>query len=186
MSADNYDDMPITKVLKEWMVAKEWDDEIELSDNRRAARVLTSYDINNQSHRFFIDVDEDDQWFSVFMYSSFNVPITRITEMARTLNKINYAIQIVGRVACPDEDEPGPIQFRWTADLSNGSISKEQINYMVETPVGFFNFFGEVLASISLTKAPAEKLMAEFWEEKQKENTNDSDDDDDDDVPSEL
>jgi hypothetical protein len=184
MSADNYDDMPITKVLKEWMVAKEWDDEIQLSENRRSSRVSTTYNINNQSYRTFIDIDEDDQWFSVFMYSPFSVPISRISEMARALNKINYNNQKVGRIACPDEDEPGPVQFRWTTDLSNGSISKEQIDYMVETPVGFFNFFGEVLAAIALTKAPAESLMAEFWEEKGRENANDADDEDD--VPSEL
>lgn len=159
-----YDDMPLTKVLKQWMDLEEWADEIEVNEFRNSSRVSTDFAINGQVYKAFIEVFELDERLSVYLYSPFLVPPPRAQEMARVVNRINMRLGL-GRLGFDDDEDSNRIQFLATIDVEGGSLAVKQIGSMVGAAVGTFNPYGELLAAVALTKQSGDALWTSFLEE---------------------
>ena len=161
---DTYEDMPLTKSLKDWLTSKEWNDEIEIDEGRKASRVQTVVGIENQGHKLFLEVKEDTDRFSVYMYSPFNVSPAKMPEMARVLNRINIS-NALGRLACSDDDDANPVQFHSIVDVEGGALSVTQIDTMVSASIHAFERYGELLAAVALTKQSGNALWKSFLKE---------------------
>jgi len=156
--------MPLTAALKEWMDSEGWDDEIEVAEDRGFSRVATSFSINDQPHKTFLEVNEKIERFSVYIYSPVNVPPARMPEMVRILNRINMRIGL-GRLGCHDDDDSNPVQFLARIDVEGGSLSPTQIETMVNAAVGTFNPYGQLLAAVALTKQSGDALWKSYLED---------------------
>jgi hypothetical protein len=159
-----FTDMPLTSVLKRWMDEMEWSDEIEVDEERRSARCSTQYSIVNQSHRLFLETDENKEWFSVFLYGPVNVPILRRSEVAEILNIINLCLGL-GRLVFLLGDEPGPIQFLARVDVEGSELAPTQITNLLKAGLGTFETYGDLLAKVALTKLSVDELWSNFMEE---------------------
>ena len=158
--SENFDGMPLTKAVKEWLVSEDWEDEIAIDDERASSRVEAKVGINDQPHRLFLEADETSQRLAVYIYSPMTVPPARMADMARILNRINCRWEL-GRLACYDDEDSNPVQFRANIDVEGGSLSPNQIGTMVGAAIGTFNRFGQLLAAVALTKQPGDKLWAD-------------------------
>jgi len=161
--------MPLTAVLQQWLDAEEWQDEIEIDDDRKNSSLVTKFVINDQAHRLFLEAHEETKTFCVYLYSPFNVPPARIADMVRILNRINFSYAKAGRLACNDDKESNPVQFQRVIVVEGSSLVPKQIGVMASEAVDVFNVFGELLAAIALTKQPVEDLWSNHIEEMQKE-----------------
>lgn len=161
---ETFDDMPLTKVLKEWTVSVESEDEIEVNDDRKRSRLATVVGIGDQPHRMILEVDENYEWISVSMYSPVNVPPARMADMSRILNRINMRLGI-GRLGCHDDKDSNPVQYLALIDVEGGTLAAQQIASMVGAGFATFGPYGQLIAATALTRQPADALWANFIEE---------------------
>ena len=166
--------MPLTAVLKEWLEAKEWEDEVEILNDGQSSRVSTSFSIEGQSHKCYLECEEARDSFEVYFYPPYSVPEARIKDAAVLLNRINCRL-LQGRLVCSEGDLPGRIQFKNIVDVEGTELSVKQIGLMISTGLYAFEQFGGVMSAVALTKYPVDKIWQEFLdaeaeEEKKKEN----------------
>ncbi|MDR3449949.1 MAG: YbjN domain-containing protein [Alphaproteobacteria bacterium] len=155
--------MPITKVVQAWMDAEGWTDDIEVSDDRLAARVAKTYIIDGQCHPLFFDIDEDSGAFCVVLYDFVKVAPERMVVMARILNRINMRLRF-GRLACHDDENSNPVQFLAGIDLWEASLPRDQIGKMLGECFSTMVQYGPLLARTALTKQSADDLWVSFLE----------------------
>lgn len=160
----NFDDLPITKVVAAWLVSENWEDEIDVADDRKAARVSTQFGINNQSHRLFFEIDEASETFSVFFYSAVNIPPARMPDTVRVLNRINMRLRL-GRLGCHDDEDANPVQFLARIDVEGGALVPDQVRNMLGAGIATMKQYSQLLAAAALTRQSADRLWAEFLEE---------------------
>jgi len=157
-------DMPITAALSQWLKQEDWKDEISVREDRKFAEVATTVNINEQTHRMYLEADETAEWISVFVYSPIKVPTAKIGEMARLINRVNMRITL-GRLACPDIDEACPVQFLVRIDVEGGVVTPNQIDTMVGVSWEVFRMYGPMITAVALTKQSEAACWAEFLEE---------------------
>lgn len=160
----SFDDMPLTKVLQEWLNDEGWQDHIETDDSRVRAEISTNFSVNDQPHRLFFNVDEEREWLSVYMYSPMNVPHARMGEVTRILNRVNTRLGL-GRLACYDDEESNPLQFLVRIDVEGSALTTRQITSMISAAIGTFRGYGQLLIAAALTKQSVDSLWNEFLEE---------------------
>ncbi|WP_288039235.1 YbjN domain-containing protein [Acidiphilium sp.] len=161
---DKFVDMPITRVVAAWMVEEKWEDEINISDDRKAATISTRFKINDQPHNLYFEIDEESKYFSIFLYSPMSVPPARMTEMARILNRINMRLAL-GRLACHDDSDSNAVQFLARIDVEGTMLVTRQIHSMLGAALNTMRRYGELLAATALTKQSAETLWASLLED---------------------
>lgn len=187
---EDYDDMPITKVVAEFMNSEEWEDDINVSEDRVASSVETKLNIEDQGYRIFLEANEAGEVFSVYMYSPFSVPANRIDATVRILNRINRTKLRLGRLAILDNGEASPIQFAYSIDLEGGVLAPQQISTVIGLCFSLGHFH-QLLSAVALTKLSEDKLWEEFLEEEKKssesqEEDNQSDESNEGDAPTRL
>jgi len=160
MSNQDYHDMRLTGVLALWLKEQEWEDEVEIEDDRQFSRVRTHFDINDQAHRLFLECNERAERFFVYLYSPLKMPVSRIADTAIILNRINMRITL-GRFACRDDGESQSVQFKSVIDVEGAEFATEQISNMASAAVEVFQHYGEVFTALALTK----KLAKEIWDD---------------------
>lgn len=173
-SAEHYEfhDMPLTQVMKKWMDSEGWDDEIELDESHTRSRVVTSFGVEGQSYRTFLEVSEKDETFFVYMYSPFSCPPARMGDMARILNRINMRLRL-GRLGCHDDDDANPVQFKACVDVEGGTLAGGQIDTLLGSASASFRQYGQLIASVALTKFPEGDLWKSFLEDEAKQEADD-------------
>ena len=55
----DYNDMRITTRLQDWLRLQEWEDEIEVDEERKNSIVSTNMVVDGQTHRLYLEVDEE-------------------------------------------------------------------------------------------------------------------------------
>ena len=160
-----YDQMPLTQVLKGWMTSEGWNDDIQAGGDQCSSRVVTRVAVNDQPHKMYLEVDEENSRFSVYLYSPVNVPPARMPEMVRILNRINMGL-VLGRLGCSDDQDANPVQFMVAIDVEGGTLSLTQVTTLVSAAVGTYDIYGSLIAATALTKQSVDALWAGFIEEK--------------------
>ena len=158
---DAYLDMPLTNVLSEWLIQEEWEDEIEVQDDRKSSHVVTSMSIEYQSHKMYLEADETKEWLSVYLYGPVKVPPDRFGEMSRLLNLINHRLGL-GRIVCIDEEDGKRVQFLARVDVEGSVLRPKQIDNLVRAACGTFRNYGSIIAAIAITKQSAQDGWAEL------------------------
>jgi hypothetical protein len=161
---DNLDGMPLTKVVKEWMTGKGWEDEININEERTNSTIASAVSINDQAHNFFFEIHEARDQFAVFIYSPYKVPPARMSDMARLLNRINNRLNI-GRLACMDDEDANNVQFKGIIDVEGGRFGGSMIGNLYYSGINTFEYYGDLLAAAAMTKQPIERLWSEFLEQ---------------------
>ena len=164
MAKGSVSNMKLTSVLKEWIDQEEWKGEIQIDDEGNGALFETRVGINNQGHRLILQVDENDEVFTVTLFSPFNVPPARMADMARILNRLNVGLKF-GKFCCYDDAESNPVSFEHAIDVEGSELVPQQIGNMVGPVMGAFARSEELLAAVALTKQPIDALWANFLEE---------------------
>ena len=154
-------DMPLTTILREWLELKEWADPVEIDRDRMHSQVSTHYGINGQDYRLYFDIDEKDRLVTVTIYSFFNVPVSRMNEIASVLNRINTRI-VVGKFSCLDDEKPHPVRFTVAFDFEGGDLSTGLIQNMINAAGGAMDRYGALLVSTALTKLSVEAVWEDF------------------------
>ena len=161
--------MPITAVLRNWMINEDWKDKIEISEDGNEATVATILTIKDQDHRLYIEVAEKSDVFFLYLYGHFNVPINRRTEVIQLINRAHGRIGL-GRFHASMDEKPRPVQFKYLIDLEGSSLSTKQIDVMLASAASSCELYGPLFAKVAMTDVSAEDVWAEFLEtERQQE-----------------
>jgi hypothetical protein len=153
--------MPIITVLRDWMISEDWKDEIEISEDGNNATVSTIYLINDQDHRLYLETDEKSDEFAIFLYSPFNIPVARRSEILDVLNRVHGKMRL-GRFCCPTGEKARELQFKVVIDVEGSSISTKQIDVMLGSALNGFRSYGPVFARVAMTNEPAETAWSDF------------------------
>lgn len=154
-------DMPITTVLRNWMISEDWQDKIEISEDGNNATVSTVFVINDQDHRLFLETNEKSDELSVFLYSPFNIPAARRLAIVDIINRVHGRLRL-GRFWCPTGEKPRELQFKVVIDVEGSSLSTEQVGIMLESAIHAFRQYGPVFARIALTSEVADSAWNDF------------------------
>ena len=154
---------PLTSALREFLDEEDWADEIEFSEDRSSARVSTNILIDGQPVRTFFEVDEDAETFGLYMYTSFSAPPSRMTGVARILNRLNSRIRL-GRLCCVDDDDSNPIQFKAAIDVEGSALTARQIAVMLGAGLSTLERYGSILAQVALTDVEVDSAWDAFLE----------------------
>lgn len=170
--SEDFQNMPITKVVKAWMDSKEWDDEIEISDDRTSSTVATRFSINDQGYPLYLETREKAEIFAVYLYTPFKVPVPRIRDMAVIVNRINDAIGL-GRLSVADKGEAAEVRYIGKIDVEGGTLAPQQVGTLVDASVNIMSQHAELLAAVALTKQPIDQLWTSFLEDMEKKEAED-------------
>lgn len=112
-------------------------------------------------HRLFIETEEPQERVFVYVYSPYNVPPRRMDVMSRILNRVNAQL-ILGRLACDDDEDASPVQFKCGFDVEGSTLSPIQVSTLIKMGTATFEGFGSVLVAAALTRRSADELWSEF------------------------
>lgn len=157
----DFDDMPGTRAVAEFMNHEEWQDEISIEEDRSHSRVATVISIKDQPFNLYIETSETLEVIEVYLYSPFFVPVTRILAMTRVLNRINFEMLQVGRFAIPDNSKPCKIQFRAEIIFEGGCISRTQVMKLVSQCFKIFQYH-DLLSNLASSETPEDELWNKF------------------------
>ena len=160
-------DMRLTTVLKEWLKQNEWDDEIEINDDRDFAEIATNYLIGGQKYQLYLEANELTECFDVYLYSPFDVPPARMADMTRILNRINLRLGI-GRLCCIDDEEANPVQYKEGIDVDAAPFAPDHIDNMLAAGGSIFEHHSQLLTTVALTDVSADAAWSKFLEEEKR------------------
>ena len=156
----------LAAAVKSWMESEGWEDEVEVAEDGASSRVATSFKINDQSYKLYIQTDEQSSQIFVYMYSPYKVPPAKMPEMVRLLNNVNTSFS-AGRLACFDDDDSNPVQFLWKIPVRDSDLTPEEVGEMVAAAVQVYDTYGNLLAQCIFSNKTAKQLWAEFQAERE-------------------
>jgi hypothetical protein len=160
MEEMNLDGLELTQAVKTWMDRMNWTDRIEISEDRTASTVKTSMTIQEQVYKVLIETLETEQAVFVYFWSLYQVPRSRMNEMTRLLNRINFQLDL-GTLACQDGLVARPVRFRCGLDVEGSALSPVQVHTLIGLGIEAFRAYGNILAATALTKRPVDEIWAE-------------------------
>jgi len=152
--------MKLGSVLKTFMDEVGWKEQIEVSDDGNAARVMVKFGVANQPYGLFLETDERAEIFTVTAVSPFNVPPARMADMSRILNRLNCRLTI-GRLYCWDDEDANPVIFQQAIDMEGAKLVPKQIHILIGAATATFEGRAALLAAVALTQQPIDALWAE-------------------------
>ncbi len=161
MSDETFGDMPLAKVLHDWLEDIGWDTEQEISKDRESSRVIARVNMSGQSYRVYIETEEPRHLAEVIVYGPINIPPERMDIATRILNRINTTL-VVGRLAVGDDEEANPVQFRASIDVEGSSLTVQQIHGMLSAGHASMAHVSALIAVVALTDRSLEECWAEL------------------------
>ena len=163
---DLYEDMPISSILNQCLKEQEWDDTIEVNDDRTIAQVRTELIINDQPHYMFFEAEELKHRFAVYLHGPYKVSPSRVGEICRLLNLINLRLSL-GRFACLEDSDSYPIHFRARIDVEGGTLQTKQVEKLVTAAYRAFDYYGPIIVTVAITEKSASLCWAELLAQEQ-------------------
>ena len=161
---DNFEPNNMTGILTNWIQQQEWQVAIQLEEKYENATFRTRITINDQPHEMYFETDEANCWLSVYLYGATKVPTARMGEMTRLLNRINLRLTI-GRLACVDDNESNPVQYRARIILNGATLDAQQIDTLALAAWRIFSIYGPIISRVALTKTSTKECWAELLKE---------------------
>lgn len=162
----DFQDMPATRAVAEFMNDESWDDDIVTKEDRAGSTVATTISIEDQPYKLYIEANEVGEVLEIYLYSPFMVPASRISAMTRMLNRINVSKLRLGRLGVLDDADANPVQFRAVVDFEGGSISKRQVGTIIQVCFQLRRFHS-LLSAVALTKFSEDDLWNDFLAEEE-------------------
>jgi len=164
MAKEDLEGMPLAAVVQAWMDAEEWEDDLQISEDRSTSRVATQFGVDGQAYNLFIDTSEGDNVVEVYLYSPYKVPPARMEAVSRVLNRIHTRLNF-GRLCCADDEDSNSVVFTDKVYVGDSKLSEAQITNMIRAATGTFASWGSLLAAVAMTKLPVEQLWKEHLAE---------------------
>lgn len=161
MSDETFDDMPLAKVLHDWLEDIGWDAEHKVTKSREASRMFARVNMSGQSYRVYMTTDEDRQIFDIKIYGAVNIPHHRMDLTCRLLNRMNTYI-IIGRLAVDDDEDHNTVQYRSSVDVEGSELTVQQIHNMLSAGHATMSNISAMVAVAALTDRSLEECWAEL------------------------
>ena len=153
--------MPLTQIIKSWMVKEGWNDELEIDIDTSTSRISTKMRIEDQSYRLYIDVNEQQKTIDLYLYTPFDVPPKRHDAMAIILNQVNYR-NAAGRFGFNYDRTANPVQYLLRIDAEYSQPTLNQISYSLSQACTNAGRFHQLLAATAMTELDANELWGDF------------------------
>lgn len=148
------------KVLKEFIDAREWSDELEVNPETSQVCLSTGINIGSQSGRLIIEADGKTAILDVFIYYELKCKESKLEQMALLLNGIHQRWAYGRFVVFPQ----GQIRWQHRVDFEAGNPTGKTVNNMVQPGWDAVGLFADVISAVALTKQTAEEALAEHDE----------------------
>lgn len=164
------------KILKDFLDAREWTDELEVDQATLQVSLGTGIDIGSQSGRLIIEADCKSAVIDVYIYYELKCKEAKLDQLTLLLNGIHQRWAYGRFVVFPS----GQIRWQHRVDFEDASPTGNSINNIVRPGWEAVGMFADVISAVALTKQTAEEALAEYDEAMSDGNSSD------DEAPSEL
>lgn len=158
MADKQLDLMNYTKVMKEFLEAREWTDDLEIDPNTSVVSLGTGINIGSQSGRLIIEANNRTCIVEVFIYYELKCKEAKRPQMVSLLNGIHQRWSFGRFVVFPE----GHIRWQHRVDFEDANPSGKSINNIVQPGWDAVGFFADAISAVALTKQTAEEALSEY------------------------
>ena len=152
--------MPITAALDEFLNSKEWDDSIEINEDKKTSIVDTEITIDGVKYRMIFEATEINQWMEFYLYFPIPIPGARINEAYKLINAINARIG-VGRLVVTGKST---IQYKAIVDLEGSQATGNMYMAMLGAGTSMASNWGSIIGKFIYTNLSTDELLEEMEE----------------------
>lgn len=165
--------MSLKNLLEATMKDWEWEDEVETNEDTSAHTVATSYQIDGNSYRMFLEGHDDAQLIKMYLYSPLSIPDKRQKDACIVLNRLNKNVYS-GHLDLAGDN----VRYIHVVDVEGCQPEVQLVTNMRAAAGGAFRpDVTQALGALAFTKLSAEDIIAQYEA---------PEDDDSVDVPDEL
>lgn len=158
------DESTITSILTKWIMQQDSEEAFEDESDLEKSTFRRCILVNDQPFQMFFEADEPNRWLSVYAYGPIKVTPSRMGEMTRLLNNINLRLTI-GRLACVDDDDANPVQYRARISLNGGTLAAQQIDDLALAAWRICTIYGPIISRVALTKVTTKECWADLLQD---------------------
>jgi hypothetical protein len=153
--------MKYKTLLEEYLVAREWTDELSVDEENGAVQLDTSVSLGEQGGRLIVEAYEKSDLIDVFIYfRGFSCKDSKVGEMLKVLNSIHGRVRYGRFELLPD----GVLRWFHRVDFEGSSPTPTSVHQMVQPGWNIAERWADVLAAVALTKQTAEEALEDFDE----------------------
>ena len=150
--------MRLADKLQQCLDEMGWDDVIKRNVEKQTSQMSTSWGINEQGFRLYLETDEKKDWIQLYLYTPFSALQNKRAECAILFDFINSASS-VGSIHVLRN---GDIRFVHTIDFEGAEPSTTMLKNMIYSGSSLFAAWFEEIIAVALTKKTAQEVFDEL------------------------
>jgi hypothetical protein len=145
-------------IIKEFLEAREWSDELEIDLENLASSLNTGVNYDGGTLKLIIEAYDQSDLVDVFIYYGFNAKKAKLEETTRLMNEINLRWRAGTFMALPD----GRVRWHHRVDFEGSQPTGKSIEQMVSAGFAAVEKFSDVVSAVAITKQTALSAIEEY------------------------
>jgi hypothetical protein len=145
-------------IIKEFLTAREWDDELEIDLENMTASLNTGVNYEGGTLKLIIEAFDPSDLVDVFIYYGFNAKKTKLEETTRLMNEINLRWRAGTFMVLPD----GRVRWHHRVDFEGSQPTGKSIEQMVSAGFAAVEKYSDVVSAVAITKQTAVSAIEEY------------------------
>jgi len=145
-------------LLQEWLDAREWEDTPEYDEDGKEWFVRTRISLGGQSYQFFLQIAEETQLITLYLYPPYPLKSSKCGEFLELLNWLHRTITM-GRFFVTDD---GVIAYKNCMDIEGASPTALTIERMVFPALEWCAQYDGMLSAVAVTNRTTAQAYADY------------------------
>lgn len=159
--------MTLAKTVEEFFGELDWTFDWEWQNKPHDILFKSGVQAEGQSFPLFVETSESAETMALFIYSPFDIPVPRIQEIVKLINRLNIRMPL-GRYAIVDNGEPVRIQWKGMIDVEGATLSAKQVRTIQQCGFDLFERDIESFTRLAFSKCTADEIWDEMLENQSK------------------
>lgn len=157
-------------LLQSWLDDRDWKEDLEVDHENQSALYTTTVNAGELAFMLYVEAHDKSQFVTAFFYHPVKVKPQKRNEMCELLNTLNTRI-LMGSFTLLDNSV---VRYVHCVDFEGSSPTSLSVEGLVRPGWGFCEQFGELIATVAITKQSAKEALEEFNKEAQKKDQDSS------------
>ena len=145
-------------IIREFLEARDWDDELEIASENMTTSLNTSVNYEGGTLKLIIEAYDSSDLVDVFIYYGFNAKKSKLEETTRLMNDLNLRWRAGTFMALTD----GRVRWHHRVDFEGSQPTGKSIEQMVSAGFAAVEKFSDVVSSVAITKQTALSAIEEY------------------------
>ncbi len=153
-------DMVLAKTVEKFFTSIDWEFYWEWDDKPSDIIFKSGFQAAGHNFTLVVETSEGNETMKMFIYSPFEVPVHRIPDALKLINRLNVRMSM-GRYAIID-DVPASIQWKSTIVVEDSQLAVRQVGHIQSYGASIFERDLEMFTRLVFTKMSAEEIWDDF------------------------